>query len=116
MARDTATVTQLTVNTDIAFPTGTAVNVSNGGQVAVTKGMKTVLWFKNTNGSDRVVTIKAGDSSISNGVGDLEITVPATSGHKIVSVETSRFLQDDGYIHLDFAASFAGTFGAIELP
>lgn len=116
MARDTATITELTVNTAAAYPTGTAINVSNGGAVPVTKGNKTLLWVKNTAGAEYDLTIKAGDSSTTNLVGDLVIPVAATTGHQIIAVDTARYMQDDGNINFDFETSMTGFFGGIQLP
>jgi hypothetical protein len=78
-----------------------------------------VFRFTNTNGSDRVATIVAGDSppALSAGQGNLNITVPATSGDMTVAgLESARFLQSDGKVHIDLAASFAGKVYAIRVP
>lgn len=71
-----------------------------------------VIVFANTNGSDRVATILAGDNppALSAGQGDLAITVPATSGVMCVTnLESARYLQSDGTVNIDLAASFDGT-------
>ena len=73
----------------------------------------------NTNGTDRIATIKAGVSppALSAGQGDLAVTVPATSGDvTIAGLESARYLQADGSIHLDLAASFAGAVRATRSP
>lgn len=78
-----------------------------------------VFRLTNTNGTNRVATIKAGVSppALSNGVGDLAITVPATSGDMTVAgLESARFLQADGSIHIDLAADFAGAVRAFRVP
>jgi len=65
----------------------------------------------NTNGTDRVATIVAGDypPALSAGLGNLAVTVPATSGDvTIAGLESARYLQADGTIHIDLAASYAG--------
>lgn len=119
MARDAVTLTALTINGDVAESAGTAVNVSNGASVDVagdTQGVVIVL--KNTNGSDRVATIVAGTNppAMLEGIGDLAVTVPATSGVKMVCLEGGRFVQSDGKIYINYAASFAGTAHAYRLP
>lgn len=71
-----------------------------------------VLVFANTNGTDRVATVVAGDNppALSAGQGNLDITVPATTGVMVVSgLESARYLQSDGTLQIDLAASFAGT-------
>ncbi len=78
-----------------------------------------VFTFANTNGSDRVATIVAGDSppALSAGQGNLAITVPATSGvMKVAGLESARYLQSDGTVHIDLAVSFAGTVLAERVP
>lgn len=78
-----------------------------------------VLRFTNTNGSDRVATIVAGDSppALSAGQGNLDITVPATSGDMTVAgLESARYLQSDGTLHIDLATSFAGAVRAFRVP
>lgn len=71
-----------------------------------------VLEFANTNGSDRVASIVAGDNppAAAAGLGNLDITVPATTGvMHVMNLESARFLQSDGTLSIDLAASFAGT-------
>ena len=120
MARTAVTVTTLTPNTAVAEPAGTTADPTNdhvieAGQVPE----RLLLRFANTNGSDRVATIVAGDNppAIAAGLGNLDITVPATSGVRWVGPLTSaRFLQSDGTINIDLAASFAGTVTAYAVP
>lgn len=78
-----------------------------------------VFRFTNTNGTDRVATIVAGANppALSAGQGNLAITVPATSGDMTVAgLESARFLQADGTVHIDLAASFAGAVRAFRVP
>ena len=119
MARDAVTITELTSGTAATNPAGTAINTTNGAVINGAKDTSRLLIrITNTNGSDRVATIKAGDNppAVRKGLGDLAITVPATSGDKIVVVESARFLQDDGSIQIDFGASMAGVVSAVRLP
>jgi len=78
-----------------------------------------VFRFTNTNGSDRVATLVAGDSppALSAGQGNLNITVPATSGDMTVAgLESARYLQSDGTVHIDLAVSYAGAVRAFRIP
>jgi hypothetical protein len=78
-----------------------------------------VFRFTNTNGSDRVATIVAGDSppALSAGQGSLNITVPATSGDMTVAgLESARYMQSDGTVHIDLAASYAGAVRVFRIP
>ena len=78
-----------------------------------------VFRFTNTNGSDRVATIAAGDNppALSAGQGGLAITVPATSGDMTVAgLESARYMQSDGTVNIDLAASFAGAVRVFRVP
>jgi len=80
---------------------------------------KVTIRLTNTNGTDRIATIKAGVSppALSAGQGDLALTVPATSGDvTIAGLESARYLQADGTILIDLAASFAGAVRATRSP
>lgn len=119
MARDAVTINDLTRNGAIAEAAGTTIVVANGAEIdpgGNTQGLWIVV--KNTNGSDRVATVLAGDDppAKQQGQGNLAVTVPATSGVRLICVESGRFIQNDGKIHVDFAASFAGTIQAYRLP
>lgn len=120
MARDSVTVTDLTLNAEVAETAGTTVSVANGASIAAGGDLSGVfIVLKNTNASARVATIPAPTdnyAAITSGIGDLAISVDANTGVEIVCLEGSRFLQSDGTVHVDFAASFAGTVHAYRLP
>ena len=78
-----------------------------------------VFRFTNTNGSDRVATIVSGDSppALSAGQGNLNITVPATSGDMTVAgLESARYMQSDGTVLIDLAPSYAGAIRVTRAP
>jgi len=119
MPRTAVTVTTLS-KTGAATAAGTDADPTNGHVVDLDGHPleEFVFRFTNTNGSDRVATIKAGANppALSAGVGDLAITVPATSGDMTVAgLESARFIQSDGLMHIDLATSFAGTVHAYRL-
>lgn len=70
-----------------------------------------VLHFKNTNGATRDITIKAGTgghlgSAWRAGLGDLAVTVAATSGEQMIFLtDTARFKQSDGTINIDISGA-----------
>ena len=105
----------------VATNAGTVADPTEGHIVAL-GGVpldEVVFRFTNTNGTDRVATIVAGVSppALSTGVGALAITVPATSGDMTVAgLESARFLQVDGSIHIDLGASYAGAVRAFRVP
>lgn len=119
MPRDAVTITELTANSASANPAGTTVVVANGAVINGVKDSSRVLVrLRNTDASPRVATFLAGDNppALRAGVGNLEVTVPASTGDVLVVLESARFLQSDGTIQVDFAASFAGTISAVRLP
>jgi len=93
MARTAVTLNTLTRSTSGTL-TNTTADPTNDHVVTPADADKTLLILRNTNGSDRVATIKAGDTSVAlrAGIGDLEITVPATTGERVVVLESSRFM------------------------
>lgn len=119
MARTAVTITSLPAGTATAESAGTSADATNDHVVTPTFPLEELLLvFKNTNGSDRVATIVAGDNppALSSGLGNLDITVPATTGVRFVTgLESARFLQADGTLEIDLAASFAGTVHAYRL-
>lgn len=119
MARDNVPITELTLDGMVDRGAGVTIVVANGAEVPAqgdTRGL--FLEVTNTNGSDRVLTIPKGDypPAILAGKGDIALTIPATSGDKLICLEGARVCQDDGKILLDFAASFAGVVRAFRLP
>lgn len=119
MARDAVTVTSLASGVAATTPAGTTINTTNGAVIAAVGDTgRLLIRITNTNGTNRVATIKAGDNppALRAGLGDLAITVPATTGDLSLVVESARFMQDDGTILIDFAASMAGIISAVRLP
>lgn len=120
MPRTAVTVTTLTANAGTAEPAGTTADPTNDH--SIDPGGPTdllLIRLANTNGTDRVATIVAGDSppALNSGQGNLDITVPATSGVRWVGpLASARFIQNDGLVHVDLAASFAGTVTAYKVP
>ena len=119
MARTNVPVVTLSTS-GAATNAGTAADPTNGHVITVDFPLEElVLRFTNTNGSDRVATILAGDTppALSKGQGNLAITVPATSGDMTVAgLESARYLQSDGTLEIDLGASFAGAVRAFRVP
>lgn len=120
MARTAVTVTTFTANSATTEPAGTTADPTNDHVVTVDFPLEELmLRFANTNGTDRVATIVAGDSppALEAGQGNLDVTVPATTGVRWVGpLSSARFLQNDGTLNIDLAASFAGTVTAYRIP
>ena len=119
MARTAVTVVTLSGTVETADPAGTTADPTNDHVVSDVPLEELVLRIANTNGSDRVATIVAGDSppAFAAGQGSLAITVAATSGVEWIGpFDSSRFAQSDGSLHIDLATSFAGTVTAFRIP
>lgn len=119
MARTALPYSTLVANSNLTDPAGTTIDQANGMVISASRPELTLLRVANTNGSNRVVTIKAGDSppAIAAGLGNLDVTVAATTGVQWIGpFESGRFIQNDGTIEIDFAASFAGTITAFKVP
>lgn len=119
MPRDNVPITALSLNGMVDRGAGVTINVTNGAEIAAGGSARGLfIEVTNTNGSDRVMTVLKGDSppGLLAGQGDIALTIPATSGDKLVALEGARVIQDDGKILIDFAASFAGVIRAFRLP
>jgi len=121
MARTAVTVEALSL-TGATSPSGTTADPTNDHSVDLGgyPVEEFVFRFTNTNGSDRVATIVAGDSppSLAASQGNIDITVPATTGDMTIagSALAGRCIQSDGLVHIDLAASYAGKVYAVRVP
>jgi hypothetical protein len=119
MARTAVPYSTLVGNSNLTDPAGTALDATNDHVISAAVPERTVLRVTNTNGSDRVITIKAGDypPAMAAGQGDLTVTVAATTGVQWIGpFESGRFLQSDGTMEIDVAASHTGTVTAFLVP
>lgn len=111
MARTALPVT--TAYNSGAAPTATAVDPTNGHVIAAsaTPTEELLIVVNNTFAGTKVVTIKAGDSppASASGQGDLAITCATSTNGIPIRIDSSRFLQADGTIEIDLAASMTGT-------
>lgn len=83
-----------------AAPTFTAANADGN---SVPPG--SVLYFKNTNGSPRVVSIPTPATLAGKAVEDASVSVPATTGERVVGgLRSDLYAQDDGSVYLNYDA------------
>lgn len=119
MPRDAVVVTDLAANAGVAEPAGTTIAPANGANIAdIGDTGRIVIRVTNTNGTERTVTIKAGANppAVREGIGDLAVAVPATTGVRYITIESARFLQADGSINVDFETSMAGVIQVLRTP
>lgn len=119
MARTAVPYSPLVANSSLTDPAGTALDATNDHVINAAEPERTVLRVTNTNGSDRIISVKAGDSppALAAGQGDLAVTVPATTGVVWLGpFESGRFLQSNGTMEIDVVASHTGTITALKIP
>lgn len=115
MARTKLKVSPVAADTGVnAIANGNfqAGDVANGNYLAgneIGKAGTLVLYMKNTNGGAQTVKLLAGQGGDlglgwRSQLGDLTITVPATTGEQIAVIrDTGRFKQADGSISVDIS-------------
>jgi hypothetical protein len=123
MARTAVAYSLLAANSNLTDPAGTNLDATNDHIINAAVPEQTVLRVTNTHGSDHVITVKAGTypPAIAAGLGDLTVTVAATTGVQWIGpFESGRFLvkasDGTGVMHVDVEASHAGTITAFKVP
>ena len=133
MARTNLPVTNLTANGAVLNSAGTAIDATNGMNIALTTtGIPAaggpsdlILYVQNTAGATKTVTVRAGvgggatmGPAFRSGIGDFTTgNLNATTGTAFIGpFDASRFLQLDGSINVDFASGTTGTIWALLKP
>jgi hypothetical protein len=113
MARSAVTVSEMLLFNTAYDVTADAVDLTEDHSIDVSdmNHSKVLIRFAGAT-TAMTVTIKAGDFSDST-IGDLEVAV-GTTDIKVIVVESSRFLQNDGTILIDTASTGAVTGATIE--
>lgn len=114
MARDAVTITDLSLDAGTTPATGTTIDPANG--VSIAAGGDTsrlLLEISQTAEADKDITIVAG-TGFRAGLGSLVLTLNAATS--LVAIESARFAQADGSIHIDFETGTTGTVKAYRLP
>ena len=119
MARDAVTITALGIDAGTARPAGTTVDPANDLVIAAGGNTgKLLVELTNTDATARVATIVAPTDSqqaVRSSLGSVAVTC-AQNVPQYVVIESARFAQSNGDIHIDLASSFAGTARAYRLP
>jgi hypothetical protein len=115
MARTAVTPAQGTRNAGVA-PTATTIDstlVTNGVVIASAHVEHLVIRVANTHAATQNVIIRAGDNiypAWMKGQGDLTVQLAASTGvEEISGLDSARFKQSDGSLHIDFDAGTTGT-------
>jgi hypothetical protein len=120
MARTAVPITALLANSEIANPAGTAVDPTNDHVIAA-GGKTDRLWIRctNTSAGAKTLTVVKGVNppAVRGGIGDLVVSIPATTGDRLVGpLESARFAQANGDIYVDLEAAITGIIAAFRLP
>lgn len=119
MARTAVPVTDLTSNGKTALPGATAVDPTNGHNVAgfFTGKGKVLLYIDHTTGSDKTITLKAGVNPPGGlaSKGDVTITLVTATKNYIGPLEAAQFAQADGSLNFDLQASITGNIYAVRM-
>lgn len=73
------------------------------------------LIVKNTNGASRTLTLVTPGTVYGQAIADQAITVPATTGERIVAVPREGFTGSDGLVPLAWSADTGVTFAVLHI-
>lgn len=123
MARTALTPVVLTANTSTADPAGTAIDATNSHVFTSSSPLdEYVIRIVNTTASTKVATIKAGDNPPADAAGQGDIAVSLATGSVTPTVAwvgpmaSARFIQNDGTVNIDIAASMTGFITVFRIP
>lgn len=120
MARTALPITAVPLNGMVDTGAGTTADQPNGHVITMPKGKTGRLFIRATQTSAGavVLTVKAGTGAQAQaaGQGDLALSIPATTGDKLIGpLDSSRFEGPGGVINIDLAAGYVGKVWAFEL-
>ena len=118
MPRDAIAITDVPAGSSVVTPAGTTINVANGGNIAIGASHRLIVRVTNTFAGGKNVTFKAGANppALRASLGDLVVQVAASTGDRLIVLETARHLKADGTIDVDFEAGMTGAISAIRAP
>ena len=123
MARDAVVITALTIDAGTNSPAGTTIVAAEGITIpAAGDTDKLLIRIIHTDTLTNDATIVAPTNSpqaVRSGLGSVVSEFApgnATPVERYFAIESARFAQADGAIHIDFEAEFTGTVAALRLP
>jgi hypothetical protein len=123
MARTALTPVDVASNTSTADPAGTSLDATNSHVFTPTSPLhEYFIRVTNTTASTKTLTVKAGDNPPADAAGQGDLVVSLTAGNVTTQVKwigpltSARFIQNDGTVNLDVAASMTGTITVFRLP
>jgi hypothetical protein len=118
MARDAVVITNLTLNTGTDTVAGTTLDAANDLIIAAAGNTERLLVeITNTDEAAKTVTVVAGVNppAFRAGLGDATYEIGASETALFV-LESARFAQSDGAIHIDLETDHTGVAKAYRLP
>ena len=101
-ARPTINETQAVTDSYVNLSTPTALNSTAGMEINASKDNRLIVLVANTaQNAGLNVTVESG-SYFRSGLGNLTLTIPASTSRLIGPLESSRFEQADGMIYFSF--------------
>jgi hypothetical protein len=113
-------------------PAPTAIDQANGMNIALdaggaagagsfprpTSAGRLLLIVNHTTVSSKVLTFRAGVNppAMRSALGDLNLTLAASTTYYIDAPDPARFKQNDGSYNVDFASGMTGTIAAVSMP
>lgn len=126
MARTTVPITTLAANVATADIAGTSLDATNSHNIPLgANGVipeEVILRITNTTASTKIATVKAGANPPADAAGQGDIAVSLTDGSSTPTVAfvgpltSARFIQADGSINVDVAASMTGKIACFAIP
>lgn len=123
MARTALTPVALTANAVVSDPAGTSLDATNSHSVATVAPLdEYVIRVTNTTSSTKTVTVKAGSNPPADAAGAGDLVLSCTAGNVTPVTKwfgplgSARFIQNDGTLNLDVAASMTGTITVFRIP
>jgi hypothetical protein len=119
MARGTVPIQTLTLNGGTIAATPLTITAADGAVIqAGGRYRRLVVHIKQTGGTAGTASLVPGNDppAFRQGLGTATVVVPATTGERLITIESARFAQANGDIYLDFSASVVGTVSAYNLP
>lgn len=99
---------------------GMYIDLSNSAVPATGSAQDLLIYVKNSYSGTQTVTIKAGANppAFRQGLGDYTTgNLTGSTGTAFIGpLDSSRFLQTDGKVNVDFSASATGTIWAVLIP
>jgi len=112
MARVAIPLTQMSLNAGVSAA-GTAMDDTNQHELDLGGKAYDVVLHAVGGGADGTIHVLPGDNppSLRAGLGTLDITL-GTADDKFVYIESARFIQSDGKVHINVDSSMTGTLAA----